>query len=150
VLWSFLISIGLIHLNEKVKEKQVWKRIAVALLSILAGVVLGTVTFVDYYAAGILTVLVFYFFRGRKWWSYLGQFVCLWYINFEMLGGLSYEVNILGETHFIARQGFAILALIRIWLYRGKQGIYNKAVQYIYYAFYPVHLLVLGILMRYL
>ncbi len=150
VLFSFLISIGLIHLNEKVKEKQVWKRIAVALLSILAGVVLGTVTFVDYYAAGILTVLVFYFFRGRKWWSYLGQFVCLWYINFEMLGGLSYEVNILGETHFIARQGFAILALIPIWMYRGKQGIYNKAVQYIYYAFYPVHLLVLGILMRYL
>ena len=27
ILWSFLIAIGLIHWNEKVKEKQVWKRI---------------------------------------------------------------------------------------------------------------------------
>ena len=146
VLWSFLISIGLIHWNEKMKGKQIWKRIFVAAASICIGTLVGLLTFVDFYQAGILTVLAFYFFRGKKWWCYLCQLICLWYINFEMLGGLSYEVQIFGETHFIARQGFAILALIPIWLYQGKQGYHSKALQYGYYAFYPLHLLILGIL----
>ena len=42
--------------------------------------------------------------------------------------------------------GFALLALIPIWLYRGRQGYHSKALQYTYYAFYPVHLLVLGLI----
>lgn len=48
--------------------------------------------------------------------------------------------------NFIARQGFALLALIPIWLYRGKQGYHSRTLQYGYYAFYPLHLLVLGLL----
>ena len=146
VLWSFLISIGLIHWNEKVKEKQLWKRVVVGLTSIGIGYVAGLITFVDFYHAGILTVLVFYFFKDRKWWCYLGQLLCLWYINFEMLGGLSYEVHIFGETHFIARQGIAVLALIPIWLYKGRQGYHSRMLQYFYYAFYPLHLLILGVI----
>lgn len=146
VLWTFLIAIGLIHWNEEVKGKQIWKRILVGIASVCVGYLVGIITFVDYYHAGIVMVLVFYFFRSKNWWCYLGQLVCLWYINIEMLGGFSYEVNILGQTHFIARQGFALLALIPIWLYRGKQGYHNKVLQYSYYAFYPLHLLVLGIL----
>lgn len=149
VLWSFLISIGLIHWNEKVKDKQLWKRVLVIMASVCIGYIGGIVTFVDFYNAGILTVLAFYYFRGRKWWCYLGQFLCLWYINFEMLGGYSYEVNIFGEIHFIARQGIAVLALIPIWLYKGRQGYHSKAMQYFYYAFYPLHLLILGV-MKYL
>ena len=146
VLWSFLISIGLIHWNEKVKEKQLWKRVVIGLTSIGIGYVAGLITFVDFYHAGILTVLVFYFFKDRKWWCYLGQLLCLWYINFEMLGGLSYEVHIFGETHFIARQGIAVLALIPIWLYKGRQGYHSRMLQYFYYAFYPLHLLILGVI----
>ena len=146
VLWSFLFSIGFIHWNEIVKEKQLWKRILVGLTTICIGYLIGIITFVDYYNAGILMVLVFYFFRGKKWWCYLGQFVCLWYINFEMLGGLSYEIDIFGQTHFIARQGLALLALIPIWLYKGKQGYHSKPLQYFYYVFYPLHLLILGLL----
>ena len=146
ILWSFLIAIGLIHWNEKVNEKQVWKRILVGLASVLIGYIGGIITFVDFYHAGILTVLVFYFFKDKKWWCYLGQLVCLWYINFEMLGGFSYEINLFGETYFFVRQGIAILALIPIWLYKGKQGYHSKTLQYIYYAFYPLHLLILGII----
>lgn len=146
VLWTFLISIGLIHWNEKTKEKKLWKRILVGFASILIGSIVGIITFVDYYHAGILIVLVFYFFRHKKWWCYLGQFICMWYINCDMLGGLQYEMNILDQTYFISRQGFALLALIPIWLYNGKQGYHSKTLQFIYYAFYPVHLLILGIL----
>lgn len=145
VLWSFLISIGLIHWNEKMKGK-LWAQIAVGALTVVIGYIAGLVTMVDFYHAGILTVLVFYFFRGRKWWCYLGQLVCLWYINTEMLGGFAYEIQFAGQTHFFIRQSLALLALIPIWLYRGKQGYHSRAIQYANYAFYPVHLLVLGVI----
>ena len=146
VLWSFLIAIGLIHWNEKVKDKQMWKRILVGIATVAIAYIGGIITFVDYYNAGILMVLAFYFFRGRKGWCYLGQLICLWYINFEILGGYSYEVDILGQTHFIERQGLALLALVPIWLYDGRQGYHNKTLQYSYYVFYPLHLLILGLL----
>ena len=146
VLWSFLISLALIHWNEKTKAKKLWLRILVGCVTVLLGYILGLLTMVDFYHAGILTVLVFYFFRQRKWWSYLGQFLSLWYINMELLGGYSYELHVFGGTFFLARQGFALLALIPIWAYRGRQGYHSKLLQYAYYAFYPVHLAVLGVL----
>lgn len=146
VLWSFLISLGLICWNEKVKKEKLWLRCLTACATLLIGAVAGLVTMVDYYHAGILTVLTFYFFRGKKWWCYVGQLLCLWYINVEMLGGFGYEVQLFGQTRFLMRQGFALLALIPIWLYRGKQGYHSKWLQYAYYGFYPVHLLILGII----
>ena len=146
VLWSFLIALWLIHLNEKARKSgKVWKRILTGGLTVVLGYILGLVTMVDFYHAGILMVLVFYFFRGRKWWNLLGQIVFLWYINTELLGGYGYEFQLWGQTHFFQRQGFAMLGLIPIWLYRGKQGYHNKFIQYGCYAFYPVHLLILGL-----
>ena len=57
-----------------------------------------------------------------------------------------YEVDLFGNTFFIMRQALAILALVPIWMYKGKQGAYNKTIKQIYYWFYPVHLLILGLL----
>ena len=91
-------------------------------------------------------ILAFYFFRGRKWWQLLGQALCLYYINFEILSGLAYEIHLFGQTYYFLQQGFALLALIPIWLYNGKQGPYNKTIKWIYYGFYPVHLLVLALI----
>lgn len=146
VLWSFLIALWLIHLNEKARKSgKLWKRILTGGLTVALGYILGLVTMVDFYHAGILMVLVFYFFRGRKWWNLLGQIVFLWYINTELLGGYGYQFQLWGQTHFFQRQGFAMLGLIPIWLYRGKQGYHNKFIQYGCYAFYPLHLLILGL-----
>ena len=147
VLWSFLISLGLIHWNERAKAKQkLWIRVLVGCVTVLLGYIIGLLTMVDFYHAGVLTVLVFYFFRQKKWWSYVGQLFCLWYINAEMLGGFSYELHLFGKTYFFVRQSLALLALIPIWLYRGKQGYHSKFLQYAYYTFYPLHLLLLGLL----
>jgi len=146
VLWTFLIGILCMYLNERAKVKgSMIRRVLTGCATVILAFVLGLVGFVDYNYAGVFMVLTFYFFRGRKWWHFLGQFLLLWYINVEMLSGYAYEVQLFGETHFIVRQGFALLALIPIWLYRGKQGPHNKALQYFYYAFYPAHLLVLAL-----
>ncbi|MBE5883932.1 MAG: conjugal transfer protein TraX [Lachnospiraceae bacterium] len=147
VLWTFLIAVLLIHWNEKAKQKgRLLLRLLVACGSVIAAFILGLITMVDYYHAGIFTVLVFYFFRGRKWWHLCGQFVLLAYINIEILSGYSYEIQFLDNTYYFVRQSFALLALIPIWLYRGKQGPYNKIVKTTYYAFYPVHMLILGLI----
>jgi len=147
VLWSFLISLWLIHRNERTKAcGKVWRQILTGCSTVILGYVLGLVTMVDFYHAGILTVLVFYSFRQKKWWSLLGQIICLWYINTEILGGLAYEIVIGGERYFFIRQGFALLALIPIWFYHGKQGYHSKVFQYACYAFYPLHLLILGLI----
>ena len=147
VLWTFLISIGLIWLNEKARQTgRLWVWILVGVGTVLLGYILGIITMVDFQCGGVLTVLTFYFFRGRKWWNFLGQLVLLAYINLEMLGGLAYEVRLFGGIFYIAQQGFALLALLPIWLYRGKQGPHSKLLQYACYAFYPVHLLALGLI----
>lgn len=46
------------------------------------------------------------------------------------------------------QQGFALLALVPIWLYRGRQGYHSRWVQTACYLFYPVHILVLAVLVR--
>ena len=147
VLWSFLISIGLIHLNERARNKgRIWLQIVTGCATVALGYLLGILTMVDFYHAGVLTVLVFYFFRQRTWWCYAGQALGLWYINTELLGGLGYEIRLFGKDYFLMQQSFAMLALLPIWLYRGKQGYYNKFVKYSYYIFYPLHALILGLL----
>ena len=146
VLWTFLIAIGLIRWNEKVREKKLWLRILVGIGSVLVGYLGGIITMVDYFHAGVLTVLVFYFFRGRKWWNYAGQLACLYYINVEILSGFAYQVTLFGEPHFLVRQGFALLALIPIWLYRGEQGHHSKMFRRLCYGFYPAHMLLLGLI----
>ena len=144
ILWSFLIGIGLIHLNEKAKKTgNKIIRILTAVGTVLLGSILGAVTFVDFNFAGIFTILTFYFFKERKWWNYILQFLILLYINTEMIGGLGYEILIGSKTYFIHRQIFAMFALIPIWLYNGKQGYKSKRLQYSYYIFYPLHLLFL-------
>lgn len=146
VLWCFLLSVGLIHWNEKVREKKLWLRLLVGGTTALLGALGGLVTFMDYHHAGVLTVLLFYFFRGKKWWHYALQLMGMWWINLELLGGLGYEFTLFGHNFFFVQQGLALLALIPIWLYRGRQGPHSKALQYLYYSFYPLHLLILGLL----
>ena len=149
VLWCFLLCLGLMHLNEKAKRTgKWWVRLLTAAGTVLLGVVVGMLSMMDYMHYGVLMVLTFYFFRGRRWWHYIGQILCLTYINLE-IGGLSYEIDLFGNTFFFPQQCFALLALIPIWLYSGRQGYHSKTLQIVYYAFYPVHLLILGLLVRF-
>lgn len=149
VLWCFLLCLGLMQLNEKAKSMgKLWLRLLTAAGTILLGILVGMLSMMDYMHYGVLMVLVFYFFRGKKWWNYAGQLLCLTYINKEV-GGLSYEVTLFDTTFFFPQQCFALLALVPIWLYNGKQGPHNRILQFFYYSFYPLHLLVLGLLVRF-
>lgn len=133
-------------INEKAKTKNLLIRTAVLAFTLIAALFVETLSFCDYHYAGIFMVLVFYFFGERKWWCFAAQLICLWYINVEILAGFEYVFDFIGIEWHIVSQGFAVLALIPIWLYRGKQGPYNKGIKALYYWFYPLHLLILGVL----
>lgn len=146
VLWTFLLGLGLIAFVEWARGKSRWLGLLAAAASVAAGGLLGLVLMVDYNAPGVLTVLVFYFFRGRKWWCLLGQLAGLWYLNVEVLGGIYYPVELFGLHFELVRQSLALLALAPIWLYRGRQGLASRAFRNFRYAFYPAHMLVLHLL----
>ena len=151
VLWTFLIGLLSILACEKAKAfKKPWMTWGSIFVILLCDYILGSIAMVDYFGAGVLMVLTFYFFRKRNWWCLLGQIVCLAVLNIQVLGSYFYTVTIAGYEIKIMQQGFALLALIPIWLYRGKQGYHSKAFQYICYAFYPVHLLVLYMLWQWM
>lgn len=149
VMWTFLISLGAMWLLERVKKQGVlWKTILLSVLIVLGSFLLGTIAMVDYYGTGVLMVLTFYFFRGKKWWCYLGQFAVMYWINMDLLAGLCYIVTIFGHKVELVQQGFALLAFIPIWLYQGRQGYHSKWFQYFCYAFYPVHMLLLFVIQQ--
>lgn len=146
VLWTFLLAMGLMAWNERAKYAKLWRRMLRFAATFLAGLLVGSLTMVDYYGFGVAMVLVFYIFRGGAWWQRLGQLAGLYWINAELMGGLIYEVVALGRTWFLHQQSLALLALIPIWLYRGRKGHDSRAFRYFCYAFYPAHMLLLALI----
>lgn len=151
VIWTFLIALFCMWVIERAKGRG-----ACGLHGSGRGGVCpaagwpGAIAMVDYYGAGVLTVLVFYLFRGGRWWQRLGQAAGMFWINCGLLAGLMLQVQVLGVTVEFPQQGFALLALVPIWLYRGRQGYHSRWVQTVCYLFYPVHILVLAMLVRFL
>lgn len=147
VLWTFLIALLGMLIIEKVKEKEkLWLTILTGGLTLASCSLLSLATMTDYYAAGVVTVFIFYFFNQRKWWCFLGQFLAMYWLNVEVLAGRVFPFEIFGMKFELVQQGLALVALLPIWLYRGKQGWHSKGFQYFCYAFYPVHILILMII----
>lgn len=144
VLWTFLLGLGCIHLNELARRRnKTWLSVLTAVGTLLGGMLAGYLAMVDYYGVGVVTVLVFYFFRGRRWWQILAQAAALYYLNTEVLSGLYFEAELLGFRFTIVQQSLAVLALIPLWLYRGRQGYHAKWFRWMCYLFYPLHMLAL-------
>ena len=151
VIWTLMMGLAGIHLMETVrKKKSTFVYILVSAIVVIVGGLLGTLSMVDYYGIGVLTVFIFYFFRGRKWWCLLGQMLALYWVNVELLGGLMYPIRLFGMEFELCQQGLALLALLPIWFYRGRQGYHSKPFQYFCYAFYPIHMLVIVLVLNFI
>lgn len=151
VIWTLMMGLVGIHLMKSVrKKKSTFVYILVSAIVVILGGLLGTLSMVDYYGIGVLTVFIFYFFRGRKWWCLLGQMLTLYWVNVELLGGLMYPIRLFGMEFELCQQGLALLALLPIWLYRGRQGYHSKPFQYFCYAFYPIHMLVIVLVLNFI
>ncbi len=142
VLFTFCIALCFLRLMDRAKEKGTAVFVLTALCSVLLGFIAGSLTMCDYGGYGVLTVFLFYFFRNVPC-GWVGELIGMILIHAVWMEGMTYNFALFGHLFEIPQQAFAVFALIPIWLYNGKQGLHNKAIQYCSYAFYPVHLLVL-------
>lgn len=113
-----------------------------------AGFLIGSLSMVDYFGPGVLTIFVFYFLHKRKLIHYIVQLLLIGYINMDMIAGRVYPIQLFGIKMELPEQGLALLALIPIWLYGGKKGYSKRWFSYFCYAFYPAHMLLLYLLQR--
>ena len=150
VIWTLLLGLLGINIMETARKKRKkWAFILISVIVVIVGAALGTLCMLDYYGTGVLTIFIFYFFHGRKWWCLLGQLVALYWVNVELLGGLVYPIQLFGMEFELCQQGLALLSLIPIWLYRGRQGYHSKPFQYLCYAFYPVHMAIIVLVWKF-
>lgn len=138
VLWTFVISLLTLKYLNFDNTKNIFKSIIIVILAII----IATITMCDYFGAGVMMVVGFYIFRKSK----LLQLLMMIYVNMILIQGYSYPIDIAGYTYYFPQQGFALLSLIFIWLYNGKQGYHAKWFKIFCYAFYPLHMLILYIL----
>ena len=142
VLFTLLLGLLAIKVIDGLKKDRSLKNIALSVL--LLGLILlaSVVGFVDYNHYGVLTVIMFYLMRDFPF-AWLGQLIGMILINIVIFEGLVFPVEIFEKTFEIPSQGFAVFALIPIWLYGNRKGKSSKILQYGFYAFYPLHMLVL-------
>ena len=110
-------------------------------LSVAGLLLLALVGMVDYGWRGVLTVVAFYALRDFPF-AWLAQAAALVLLNIVLFKGQT--IPLLGWD--FPTQGFAVLALVPIWLYNGRPGSGGRRLQTAFYAFYPVHMLVLYLL----
>ncbi|MBU5331960.1 conjugal transfer protein TraX [Anaerocolumna aminovalerica] len=124
IYFTLFIGLFVILLIQLVENKYRYSSTMTFILTIiiiLTGCQLAEFLRTDYGAMGILMIVCFYLFRNNKWLLLLTIFL----VNQTIL----------------SIQGFGTISLLFIWLYNGERG--PKLNKYIFYAFYPVHILIL-------
>lgn len=92
----------------------------------LGGILAETCEF-DYGFAGIFTIIVMYLLYEKRIIGFI--------IGVVILAIMSSSLEL-----------FALIMVIPLYFYNGQLGPNNKAIKWGFYAFYPVHLLILGLI----
>lgn len=142
VMFTLLLGLLAIRGLEQAKRDHTAKAAALGLAKLLAACAVAAIGMTDYGAQGVLTVVAFYLFRSCPF-AWMGQLISLVLLNIFFFQGMYIPVQLLGHTIEFQTQGFAVLALLPIWLYNGKRGRSCRLFQYGSYIFYPAHMLVL-------
>jgi len=124
VFFTLLIGLGTMSVLEKVLFKKgmskVVRYILIAFI-VYCGMYIANLCATDYGEAGVAAIVVMYALHNFK--------------KAEMYGGC------LTLTYFNLMEAYAFIDVIFVALYNGKRGLKMK---YVFYFFYPVHLLLLA------
>ncbi len=120
VYFTLCIGLGALIMLDQYREKYEPGYVLLRLLIIAAAAYIGEVLDVDYHWKGVLFIIMFYYIRNMQEWIR----------NLAVIGAFAYEVT-------------APLAVIPIHFYNGKRG---TQIKYLFYAIYPLHLLVFGLI----
>lgn len=136
IFFTLLLGTIALYGYDKIKNKYLGLSFAILII------IIAHFTQVDYGAYGVAIIFLFYIFSTK--FSNKKIFMCL---AFALITTLKYLPNIINypsiASIYINCILFTCISLIPICLYNGKQG---PKVKYLFYIFYPVHLLVLWLL----
>lgn len=113
---------------------------AVSLALFVLGGMLCEILDTDYGFYGIMMIASFYYGREKKWLLIVLSAIC----------SLVLYPIICSRPFYNLIQSYCLLALVPILCYNGKRGYSSKFVQYGFYAFYPVHLLLLYLIFHFI
>jgi hypothetical protein len=135
----FTLTFGLLAIHVWDKEESKLAKIILVLALGMTAEAFHT----DYSMYGVAMMLAFYIFRDSKVNTVISQTSV--YILFNASQILFYIYKFPGTTINLGwfNQGLSLLALIFIFMYNGKKG---RDLKYFFYAFYPVHLLIIGLI----
>lgn len=135
ILFTFLIAIFAIFLIENYKKNETLYMIYLLLLGSFL-LFVEFLNIVDYGIFGVLLILVFYFVKDKKLSLSLGT-ACLVLLTLKMM-------LFAGFTLRSTVQFLSILSLLLLYFYNGNKGKVN--LKWLFYIFYPLHLLVILII----
>ncbi len=113
--------------------------IAVAVIAGVAGI------FTEASIYGVVMILIFYFLRDKK---ILMPLVYVVYSILPVIAALSQGPMFLESIMMWDYQWMMGFSIIPILMYNGKQGIHNKFTKWMFYAFYPLHLIAVVLIGR--
>ncbi len=151
LLFESLPTIGEYHLNIEftlilgiiaIKLFETYGNSIKGWLAVLIVGVLGNICFVDYGMFGVLLIFSFYIFKDSKFKTLLASMAVV-------SGKYLYRIFILGvgfNEYTIKNWICTLIPLFLLLLYNGKKGAKSK---WLFYIFYPAHLLILWLLSPY-
>lgn len=117
----FFGLLAMIYYDRYTREGKPLFTVLALLLPMIGAYALAT----DYGPDGVMLILIFYLFRDKP--------------------VLSFGLSALLLVAMGPVEAFAVFALVLIFLYNGQKGS-TRLNRYVFYGFYPVHLLILGLL----
>ncbi|CEK29461.1 F pilin acetylation protein [[Clostridium] sordellii] len=144
IFLSLGFAIAMLSMIEQAKlsQKGSKKRIINIILAISFGV-LGLFTEASLYGVGM--VLIFYFLREKK------VAMTLAYIVFSLAGIIGFiGPNFIEAAFLWDYQWMMVFAIIPILMYNRKLGISNKFIKWMFYWFYPIHLIIIVLIANFI
>ena len=123
IFFTLFIGLVAIYLIDNKDKKYNFDKSAVIIIACLSAIVLS----VDYNVIGIIYILMLYFTRSYDKLK-----------RFKIVGFAMVVVNLSSSW----LQQFSLLSLIPMYFYNGDLGPKNKIMQVLFYAAYPLHLLI--------
>ena len=140
VLWTLLAGALVCWLMDWAIKRHTRKAFVITIIGLLAAFWLIGLAETDYGSDGMMLVVVFYLIKRMRCSSDKKMLHYAIVLALFSIAVMNWNLSI---------ELWSLAALVPIWLYNGQRGFSPKAVQYGFYAFYPVHILVLSLIAMY-
>ena len=137
IMFTLLLGVSAIFFYEKIKNKFLGLFVAILMM------IIGQVMQVDYGWYGVGLVFIIYLIKNNK--ITFTIFYILYTLLYYFVNYIKLEFNTINL--YLPYIIFSIIPIILMLLYNGKLG---RKTKYFYYWFYPIHLLIIYIIPKFI